>query len=333
LGLPVVHLVMRRTHDWRQLPRFFRALRGRYDVVHIHSYRDYIVPAAAARLARIPAVVMTRHLPHPFRNRLTAYVCSKLFYDGIIAVSEFIRRILLDSSTAPERVFVVKNGIDLSPWQQVSHSNVRQELQIPEAAFLVVAAGRVVPEKGLDVLIRAIGHARAKGVDAICAIAGQGEDLGRLEKLRAELALDAAVQFLGFRRDVPALFAVADVIVVPSIWGDPFPYAVMEALGSGRPVIASQVGGIPEIMTPDTGYLTPPGDAERIARAIEALATDPGRRAAIGEAARRRAQDFSLDKCVQGIEAVYEALMRRTPGLFGGGPENSVPCRSDRTEQ
>ncbi len=308
LGLPMVHLVMRRTHDWRQLPRFVRALRGRYDVVHIHSYRDYIVPAAAARLARISAVVMTRHLPHPFRNRLTAYLCSKVFFGAIIAVSESIRRTLLSSGAKADRVFVVENGIDLSPWQGPENSSIRFELGIPAGTFVVAAAGRLAAEKGFDVLLRSVALARGRGIDVACVIAGQGEQLPFLEQLRTELGLGSRVHFLGFRRDMPAVFAAADVVAVPSTWQEPFGYTVVEAFATGRPVIASRVGGIPEIVTPQTGYLTAPGDAEEIEQAITALARNPAQRAAMGEAARRRVQDFSVDKCVQGIEAVYEAL-------------------------
>jgi len=312
LGLPVVHLVMRRTHDWRQLPRFFRALRGRYDVIHIHSYRDYIVPATAARLARIPAVVMTRHLPHPFRNRLTAYLCTRVFYSALIAVSESIRNTLLASGAKAERVFVVKNGIDLSSWEGPEEGSVRSGLGIPAGTFVVAAAGRLAAEKGFDVLLRAAALVRSRGVDVACIVAGQGEQLPYLEQLRTELGLCSHVHFLGFCRDMRAVYAAADVVALPSTCQEAFPYTVLEALAAGRPVVASQVGGIPEIMTPDTGYLTAPGDAERIAQAIEALAADPGRCAAMGEAARRRAQEFSLDKCVQGIEAVFQAVIRRS---------------------
>lgn len=325
LGLPIVHLVMRRTHDWRQLPRFFRALRGRYDVVHIHSYRDYIVPATAARLARVPAVIMTRHLPHPFRNRLTAYLCSRVFFGAIIAVSQSIRRTLLSSGAKAERVFVVENGIDLSLWQGPGNSSIRFELGIPAGTFVVAAAGRLTPEKGFDVLLRALALVRSRGTDVACIIAGQGEQLPHLEQLRTELGLGSRVHFLGFRRDMPAVYAAADVVGVPSTWQEPFGYTVVEAFATGRPVIASRVGGIPEIVTPDTGYLTTPGDAEEIAQAIVALAVNPAVRVAMAEAARRRALEFSLDKCVQGIEVVYEALRRRSPGRSGPAPQGSAP--------
>ncbi len=308
-GLPVLHLEMCRPHDWRQLPRFVRPMRGRFDVVHIHSHFDFIVPAAAARLARVPVVVMTRHVPYSFRNRFTAYMCSELFYDGIIAVSEFAQRMLVEKGVNPKRIFLVKNGMDLEPWQSPDDGHLREELNIPPSAFLVAAAGRLNPEKGFSFLIRALAEARQRGRDAFCAIAGPGKS-PELEELISQLGVESNVRLLGFRRDVPALFAAADVVVVSSTV-ETFSYAVLEGLASGRPVIACRVGAIPEIVGPETGYLVEPGDAKGIADAIVELAGDAGKRAAMGRAGRRRACAFSLDTCVQGVEAVYHALMRR----------------------
>ncbi len=310
LGLPVLHWEMYWPHDWRQLPRFIRAMRGRFDVAHTHSYRDYLVPAAAAQLAGVPVVVLTRHNPHPFRNRLTAYVCSELFYDGIIAVSEFVQKLLVEGGAAPQRIFLVKNGIDLEAWQGATNRYFREELKIPPTAFLVAVSGHLNPEKGIHVLIRAVARAQERGGAIFCAIAGEGHMRAELENLTAQLGVQDRVRLLGFRRDIPALFAAADAVAIPSTGPEAFPYCMVEALASGRPVIASRVGGIPEMINPDTGLLVDAGDAEGLAHAIEELAFDASRRIAMGEAARRRAQDLTLDACVRGIEAVYETLMR-----------------------
>lgn len=310
LGLPKVHLVMRKTHDWRQLPCFGRALRGRYDVVHIHSYRDYIVPAAAARLARIPAVVMTRHLPHPFRNRLTAYLCSKVFFGAIIAVSESIRRTLLSSGAKADRVFVVENGIDLSPWQGPENTSIRFELGIPAGTFVVAAAGRLAAEKGFDVLLRAVALVRSRGVDVACIVAGQGEQLPFLEQLRTELGVGSRVHLLGFRRDMPAVFAAADVVAIPSL-SEAFGYSALEALACGRPVIASRIGGLVEIVNEKCGLLVPPADEVSLGAAIERLASQFEERQRLAANARGRAACFSLESMVHGVEQVYQAVLSR----------------------
>ena len=327
VGLPTVHLVMRYPHDWKQLPNFVRAMRGRYDVVHIRGYRDYIVPAAAARLARVPVVVMTRHLPHPFRSRFTAYVCSEIFYDGIIAVSDFVAGVMSKSGVNPKRIFVVKNGIDLSYWHPVADNNLRAELGVPPGAFLVVAAGRLSPEKGFDVLLRAMVIAREKGLNAVCAIAGRGQESESLERLRTALGLEQTVHLLGFRSDIRALFAAADVVAAPSVSPETFGHSVLEGLACRRPVIASGIGGFLEIVTSETGCLIPPSDPEALAEAMVELANAPERRQAMGEAGHRRAQEFSLDKCVQGIEAVYITLVRRRLEASRAKPQSSTPCR------
>jgi len=307
--IPTIQLEMRRDTEWRQLPVFVRAMRGKFDVVHIHHYLDYIVPAAAARLARVPAVVMTRHLPHPFGSRATAFVGSRVLYDRIIAVSDFIQHVLIESGVAANRICVVKNGADPAPWQQVQENHIRNELPVPPDAFLVGAAGRLFSGKGFDVLVRAIGLTRERGLPVHCAIAGSGDEMQNLKTLRAQLGLTDAVHLLGFRNDVPALFAAADAVAVPSTWAEPFGYVVIEGMASGRPVIGSRIGGIPEIITPDVGYLTPAGDANAIADAIEDLVLHPDKKNAMGRSGRSRAAQFSLGTMVSNVEAVFHALL------------------------
>ena len=307
-GIPTIQLEMRRDTEWRQLPVFVRAMRSKFDVVHVHHYLDYIVPAAAARLALIPAVVMTRHLPHGFRSRTRAFLCSRVLYDRIIAVSEFIRRVLTECGAAPDRISVVKNGMDPAPWQQLGKNHIRDELCVPGDAFLVAAAGRLASEKGFDILVRAIGLTRQSGVPVHCAIAGRGDEMERLMELRTELGLTDVVHLIGFRNDVPALFAAADAVVVPST-AESFGYVPVEAMASGRPVIGSRVGGIPEVITPDVGFLIQPGDAKGIADAIEDLALHPDKKNAMGRSGPSRAAQFSLGAMVSNVEAVFIELL------------------------
>ncbi len=235
IGLPIVHLRMDKQHDWRQFPQFVGVLRDRYDVVHTHSYLDYIVPAAAARLARVPVVVMTRHIPFHFRNALVANACSKFFYDRIIAVSDFIREVLIGDHVSPDRIVVVKNGIDPELWLRGANAHVREELGIPASAFVVAAAGRLIPGKGFDILVRAVAAARRTGVNVLCIIAGEGEARTQLEDLIKELDVQAAVRVLGFRPDVPAIFGAADVVAVPSsTLPEAFSYTALTGVDTDR---------------------------------------------------------------------------------------------------
>lgn len=308
-GVPVAHFALNSPFEWKKTPAFARAMRGRYDVVHTHHPGDYLVPATAARIARTPLVVQSVHVPpHLFSKR--SRLAHRALYDGAIAVSEFIARDSRSHRIAPKAVLVVRNGLDLAAWKPERSEAIRSELSIPATAFLVLAAGRMVPEKGFEFLIRAIRLSRERGADARCVIAAVGNP-AQLDELIEGLELQTFVQVIQGRRDIPDLFGAADAVAIPSTWTDPFPYVALEGLASGRPVIASRMGGIPEIVTPEVGYLVPPGDAEAIANAITDLACDPAGRVAMGQASLRRAQDFTLDVCANKIEAAYESLLER----------------------
>ncbi|MCE5268534.1 MAG: glycosyltransferase [Planctomycetaceae bacterium] len=302
-GIPRIDLLMRRTLDWPQLPSFVKVMRRRrYDVVHIHGYRDYIVPALAARLTRVPAVVMTRHLPHAFRSRSRARLCSCLFYDRIIAVSYFVEGVLLKSGVPAERLTVVQNGVRPQAASD-SGQSVRGELGVPADAFLVAAAGRIEPQKGFETLVRAMAR-----VQGHCVIAGGG---GRaaLYELVTELGLKDRVHLPGFRRDMARLWACADVVVIPSTSADCFPYVAIEAFSAAKPVVASRIGGIPEACNDECAVLVSPGDAAELAAALGLLAASPKRRLAMGAAAKARASQFTLERMVDGIERVYCDLL------------------------
>jgi glycosyltransferase involved in cell wall biosynthesis len=315
VGLPIVHLTMHHSHDWEQLPKFVRLMRG-YDVVHIHSYVDYIVPAAAARVAQVPVIVMTRHLPHRFRNRWTAYMCSRLFYDGIIAVSEYVAEVLKSSGVRAERIFTVKNGIDPEPWASAAPARIREELGISQDSFLLAAGGRLAPGKGFDVLLRAVARVRKEGIDVNCVIAGGG-DQSEFEAIRAQESLQRSAWLLGFRRDLPQLYSAADAVVVPSATPETFCYSALEGLASGKPVIASRIGGIPEIVNADCGILVPPDDVGALAVAITRLICDSELRRSLIAQAGRRGREFPLQAWASGVESVYNRVLSEKKKVSG----------------
>jgi glycosyltransferase involved in cell wall biosynthesis len=284
-------------------------MKGRYDVIHSHFGWDLMVPGVAANLVGVEAVVMSCHLGSKFRIRGLAM--TRVLYDGIIAVSEFVGRLLLEQGIGRERVFVVRNGIDAARWRAGEATPTRKELSVPGDAFLVVAVGNMSFDKGFAYLVQAIAIARRRGINAFAVIAGRGDALP-LNNLIASLGLSPFVIHLGLRQDIPGLFAAADAVAVPSNCPEAFPYAALEGLASGRPVVASRVGGLVETVTPQVGYLLPPGDPEAISQAIEELASDRDKCRRMGEAALARAEQFGLDECVSKLERVYECLLNRS---------------------
>ncbi|MGA2030674.1 MAG: glycosyltransferase family 4 protein [Thermoguttaceae bacterium] len=303
--IPHVQLEMRRTMDWRRFPSLFNAMRGKYDVVNIHGYRDYVLPPAAARLARVPAVVMTRHLSHSFKTRARAWACARIFYDHIVAVSRFVEGVLVDSGVSPERVTIVHNGVGPALMYE-DLPDIREEFAIPPGSFLIAAAGRIEANKGFEVLVRAM-----RQLDGHCIICGRGVGLAGLRELVRTLDLQERVHLPGFRDDVPRLWRDASVAVVCSISSESFPYTALEALSAGTPVVASDTGGIPEICTPECSMLVTPGDSDQLAAAIRGLQSSSSRLCAMRAAARLRASMFTLERMAAGIEAVYMKLLNR----------------------
>jgi glycosyltransferase involved in cell wall biosynthesis len=310
-GVRTVPLEMRSTHDWRQLPKFMAAMRNHVDVVHIHHNMDYIVPAAAARLAGVPAVIMTRHLPHRFSSGLKAFACGEIFYDVIIAVSDAIRRTLIDCGIDRKRIRLVRNGIDFSKAAGADGKAFRASLNLPTEAFLVAAAGRIEHAKGFHILIKAVKIARERGMPIFAVIAGEGSQYDELQTLCNELGLQDCVKLPGFRTDVLNIIAAADVGVVPSIWADPFPYAVLEVMACSKPIVASLAGGIPEMVSERSAVLVAPGNPEALAEALVSLARNPNRCAQIGQEAFREVQSFTIPALAANVEAVYWDTMNR----------------------
>jgi glycosyltransferase involved in cell wall biosynthesis len=302
---------MRGQNDWKELPHFVRVVAGKYDVVHIHSPLDYVVPAMAAKIGMIPVVVMTRHLPHAFASRRKAYIGASLLYDRIIAVSNFVRNVLVESGARPERIEVVPNGVAVAPPDPEAGLRLRRELSIPQDAVLVGAAGRISPQKGFDVLLRAIHQLIHEGVAIYCVVFGAGPALEDLRAFAAKLHLEPVLRLPGFRSDVSSLWCATDIAAVPSVWPEPFGYVALEALSAGCAVVASRVGGLPEVVSADSALLTEPGDVDGLAGAIRSLVTSVELRSRMRQAATRRAGTFTLDANVTKVERIYLELLHR----------------------
>jgi glycosyltransferase involved in cell wall biosynthesis len=170
----------------------------------------------------------------------------------------------------------------------------------------LLCIGRLIPIKGHLVLLRALAQARAQLPDVTLDVAGRGPLAPALKAYAREVGVEDAVRFLGFVSPVQAAIEDAAVVVVPSL-GEGFGMVALEAMERARPVIASAVGGLPEIVADgETGLVVPPADAEALAEAIVSLAGDLARAVAMGEAGRERAlEQFTPERCVERVEALY----------------------------
>ncbi|MBM3269292.1 MAG: glycosyltransferase [Candidatus Sericytochromatia bacterium] len=289
-------------------------------VVHANSPTT----ALAARLAsslpfrargsrRRVAVIASAH--GVWRDRVKAGVALmfSLGADSVVGCSDFIRRDLQRRGLLAREVRTIHNGVPQpdAPADPACRPAVRAECGLPPDAPLVVTAARLADQKGLHHLLAAFPAVRARVPGAALLVAGEGERRADLEREARDLGLDGAVRFLGRRDDVSRLLAAADVFCLPSL-SEGLPLAIAEAMAAGLPVVATPVGGVPEIVQDgETGFLVPPGDAGALAARLAALLADARLREQMGAWGRLRAsRHFSLERMATRFEALYERHAR-----------------------
>jgi glycosyltransferase involved in cell wall biosynthesis/protein-tyrosine-phosphatase len=327
LAVPVLILDERTTSSIgiaMRLRRFFRE--HQIDLVHTHRYKDSVLGALAAKLAGVPHVVRTVHgLREPMRgwSRLKFRLYEALeravllcFADLVIAVSKCMAETLRRSGYRPTSVTQINNGINLGAIAaRRSPDEVRRELGIDPAAFVIGTAGRLSPVKGHSSLLRAARQVLDDQPGTICLIAGGGPLEDELRAEAARLGIADACRFTGARKDVHDLVGAMDVFVLPSL-GEGMPMAVLEAMALGRPVVASAVGGVPEVIQDGVnGLLVPAGDDRLLAAACVRLARDRAYGQTLADRARRMVEErFSHERSGRALLAAYRsvALIPRT---------------------
>jgi glycosyltransferase involved in cell wall biosynthesis len=292
--------------------------KSEYDIVHSHLFRaDVFAALAVAQLgARKPLLVSTRHnddrfFLNPFIGILHYLVSAR--QDLIIAISDHIARFTVSRGVRyPSRVRRVYHGLEPLVTQALEREGqlIRGELGIGPADFLVGNVGRLALQKGQRHLIGAMPLLLERVPRAHAIIAGGGDLEDYLRDLSVDVGVADRVHVLGPRRDVPALMHAIDVFAMPSIW-EGFGLVLLEAMAAGRPIVASRVATIPEVVVDgETGLLVPPGDPVALAEALAELAHDAGRARQLGEAGRQRLrQRFSIEKMVGDTELLYRELV------------------------
>jgi glycosyltransferase involved in cell wall biosynthesis len=300
--------------------------RERFTLVHCHSTKAGLLGRFAARIAGVPVRVFTVHgWPftgwwHPvFRwataaaERLAARISTV-----VICVSEHDRLRALRLGVGPaSKIRVVHNGVDPGRWlpgaSEVEHSSIWSPGSAPRAGTAprgvrsagcrVVSVGRLTHQKDPLVLLRA--WQLIDGPHCL-AIVGDGPIKDDLEAEIHRRGLAGRVELLGARDDVPEILGASDLFVMASRW-EGLPLAIIEAMMSGLPVVATAVGGVPEeVVDGETGLLVPPGSPEALARAMQRLIDDPQLRERVGAAGRRRALErFTEARMLRETAAVY----------------------------
>ena len=310
-GVRVFDLGARRRADPGALLRLGRLIRrGRFDVVHAHSLQAELAAVLWTRfLGHVPVVLRTVHNTDDFYVRQPYATLARLSAHGldrIVVISDAVGRYLRDSARLPEHKIVrIHYGLDPTPFARNGHAPRDRPPTIGVVA-------RLAPQKGHRVLFDALPRVLARVPETRVRVVGH-EELSTVAELRAYAAARGVadhVEFEGFRADVPALLHELDLFVLPSLW-EGFGLVLLEAMAAGRPVVATAVGPVPEVVADgETGLLVPPGDPAALAEAILRVLGDPGLAERLGRAGRDRVQrTFRLEQMVARTDALYRELL------------------------
>lgn len=284
------------------------ARRTRPDVVHTHLVHADVYGAAAA-LASGAALVSTKHNDDPFRSGAARHLERLLTRRAslVVCITDALARFNRDVVGLPaDRLRVVHYGLDAppAPWGPPGGPDVPADVPV------LLAVTRLAEQKGVDVAIEALARVRERYPEARLVVLGEGPLRAELAALAARLGVAEAVDFPGRVGDVAWWLRRAALLVHPARW-EGFGLALLEAMLCARPVVASAVSSIPEIVVQDeTGLLVPPDDPDALAEALSALLDDPARGAALGEAGEARARSqFSVARMADRTAAVYEEAL------------------------
>lgn len=303
---------------WPRLARQMRAFRA--DLVHTHLVHADLWGLTAAKIARVPAVSTTHDVAPFYRARVMGFA-GRVAARGAahrIAISHHVAAYLTELQLAdPNELSVVHYGIDAGAWpmsaDEVAEARTGYGLGPNDVAIGV--ASRLVPGKGHATLIAAVDRLVAGGRhDVRLLVAGDGPLMADLARRADKLSQAGAVRFLGFVRDIRLFMNACDVMTFPTGAGvgEGFGLAALEAMATGRPVIASRLGPLPEVVDATSGLLVVPDSVDELAHAIASLADDANLRRSLGAGAARRAREaFGLDRMIDETVAVYRRVLDR----------------------
>jgi glycosyltransferase involved in cell wall biosynthesis len=323
--IPQLHRELSPLHDSASIRAIVQEIRRfRPHILHTHTAKAGAVGRVAALLAgnaRPPIIVHTFHghvlrgYFDPVRTEIFRQTERRLarHTTRLVAVSPQVRDDLVELGVAPaDRFSVVRLGIDLE--RRLADGNegpaLRHLFGVPDGRFVVGWIGRMTPIKRVRDVVTAFALLRRKGIEATLCLVGDGPDRELAELEARNLGIARDVLFVGYQRDVASYYSFFDTLVLASA-NEGTPVVAIEALGAGRPVVSSRVGGVADVVSDGTdGLLCDPGDVEGLATALAALATDHELRGRLGENGRARVRSrYGVDRLVNDIDLLYRELL------------------------
>lgn len=327
----LLHVPVRRFYGFHGLMRLYRltrlARRERVDIIHTFFEKSEVMGWMIGCLAGIPRWVTARR-DLGFKRKGVYRAIFRLAADDCCRCVAVCRAVgdqaLAEGSISSEKIEIIYNGLDISPYREsIDTDRARRALGVSGDAPLVgMVANMNFEIKGHRYFLKAARRILGHIPNAEFLLVGDGPLRDRFQALAEELGIEARVHFLGTRNDTPSILSALDVSVLCST-SEGMSNVILESMAAGKPVVATRVGGNPELVTEGvTGLLAPPADPDALADAILSLLRDPDAARAMGSAARERVvREFTVAAMVQKHERLYERMMKEIPG---GSCEHSV---------
>jgi glycosyltransferase involved in cell wall biosynthesis len=298
--------------DWRAAAHI-RKLLGEYnvDVLHTHGYKADLYACAAAWPRRVALVATCHNWPSRSWSMRAYAALDRLAmrtFDRVVVISEPLAEILQRSGIQVAKLEMIANGVESARFRE-AQPTLRDEVVLGEE-LLVGFVGRLAPEKGGEILLRAAQQVLRTRPRTKFVLVGDGPSRQAWELLASQLGIYDRVVFAGVREDMPGVYASFQVVVLPSLC-EAMPMCVLEAMAAGKPVIATRVGAVPKLVDQDqTGVLVEPGDVDGLSAAIIQILDDPGWAHRLGENGRARATEhFSADSMARRYVELYREVV------------------------
>jgi glycosyltransferase involved in cell wall biosynthesis len=322
IALPSLVRSIRPIKDFRALfSLIWLIMKEKPDIVHTHSSKGGILGRLAAKIAGVPHIIHTPH-GHVFYGHFGAFaskaflwiekVFSK-FTDRVVALTDGEKNDYINLSVcSSEKLCKIHSGVDVKKFMHTNGNRVekRRSLGLDQNEAVIGFVGWLLPIKGPDYLLKAMDDVWRWHPEASLVMVGKGDldvDL-RAEALKKNA--NGKVKFMGWREDIDEIMPLFDMLVLPSL-NEGMGRVLVEAMAAGKPVVASRVGGIPDLVRhAETGYLVPPADEEALADGIKKLLDDPEKAKQMGQRGKEYCHQFSLDAMVSKLDDLYSDLMQ-----------------------
>ena len=308
-GIATFHVSIRNELDLRPVFSLRRLIRREeYDIIHFHTKRAHALCLWLGRVHPGVKCIVTRRMDYPVRRNWYNDCLYNRRVDGVVAISKKIADLLAEGGVRKEKIRVIHSGIDPAPFQKAQGVG-------PKSGLLVIGTVAVLEErKGHRFLLEAAALLKQQGHRLTYRFAGEGTQRDHLRKVALGLGLQEEVVFMGFVSDIPSFLSTMDIFVLPSLY-EGLGVAVLEAMAAGKPVVATKVGGLTELVEDQmTGLLVPPEDPSALARSISRLVSQRGLAEEMGGRAWERVQKhFTVEQMAKKNEDYYYEILQDRP--------------------